>query len=75
MEYMLPFVIASSFVLLIYMFKGNGDPNDSNKVSPPYFVIFCVGLVLAFGGMFFMGNNDETVNNMMKVIDMGDPNF
>jgi hypothetical protein len=68
-----PLVVACCFVIVAYLVKGRDE--DVSK-RPSYFVVFSIGLVLACGVQFFFGNSaDETINNVMKEIDVGAPDF
>jgi multisubunit Na+/H+ antiporter MnhB subunit len=68
-----PLVVASSFVILLYLVKGrNPDPES----KPNYIVAFSTGLVLTVVAMYFIGNSsEETINNVMREIDLADPDF
>ena len=68
-----PFVVACCLVIVAYLVKGR---NEDVSKRPSYFVVFSVGLVLAYGVLYFFGNStEETINNVMKEIDVGDPDF
>ena len=70
---LVPVLVACCFVLAAYLFKGR-DENPENR--PNYIVVFSTGFVLAFAASYFFGPApEETINNLMKEIDMGDPGF
>ena len=84
MEYygiMVPVIVGCCFVFATYIYQGMGDDgenNDENKsqsYQPNYFVIFCIGLILGIGAVFMFGNKEESIQTVMKEIDLADPGF
>ena len=73
----IPFVAASCLVLVLYLFQGSSDGSDApTSKQPNYFVVFCLGLILTYAIMYlFRGGTDDSLNNLMKEIDVGEPKF
>ena len=69
----IPFIVASCIVLVVYLCKGH--EKETSK-QPNYIVLFCVGLLLAYGGMYlFGGGSGESLQNLMMEIDTNQPSF
>ena len=84
--FVIPVVVASVLVLVAYLVRANAAnaangttaSDGSSKPAAPtnYFVIFCVGLLLGIGAAYlFGGGKKESLQNVMREIDLGEPKF
>lgn len=75
MDVVIPLVVGCCAVLVAYLLQKPVQ-EDGQKNPTNFFVIFCCGIVMGFVGTYLFGNaQDETINNVMREIDMLGPPF
>jgi hypothetical protein len=75
-DVVIPLVVGCCAVLVAYLLQK--PSSNENAQTPPtnYFVIFCCGIILGFVGTYLFGSPpDETINNVLREIDILEPNF
>jgi hypothetical protein len=70
--YLFPILISTAVLVVIYLMKKD-EPDPSKR--PNYPILFVILLVLSGGIVYVFGNQDDTINIVMKEIHTGDPNF
>lgn len=70
--FIIPALISSAVVLVVYMMKKN-EEDESKK--PNYSVLFLTCLALSGGVVYFLQSPEDTINLVMKEIDVGEVPF
>ncbi len=70
--FFVPFLVAFAITMIVFILRK--DEPDMNK-RPNYIVLFMICFVVGVIVMFFLGNEEESLNIVMKEIDVGDPDF
>ena len=70
--FFVPFLIAVAIATIVFILRK--DEPDINK-RPNYIALFIICFIVGVAVMFFLGNEDESLNVVMKEIDIGDPDF
>ena len=70
--YITPVLVSAAVVLATYLMKK--DELDSTK-KPNYFVLFIVCLCISGGVVYISSSGEDSINLVMKEIDIGECPF
>jgi len=70
--YVTPILVSAAVVLATYLMKK--DELDSTK-KPNYVILFLVCLGISGGIVYISSSNDDSINLVMKEIDIGECPF